>query len=50
MWKSLRKDIDLEDPTPMINQVYAKVNQQAVQSKNELLKSLQTSAEIGEKI
>ena len=45
MWKNLQKDIDPEDPTPLINQVYlgctqreAKADRQAVRSKTELFK------------
>ena len=56
MWKSLKEEIDLEDPTPLTRQVYlgctqsaATVNADAVQSKAGLLKRLTTAEETEEK-
>ena len=56
IWKIRQKEVDLEDPTPLIDQVYwgytqrsAKVDPQAVQSKTELFKKLTTTREADEK-
>ena len=56
MWKIQQKDIDLEDPTPLLDQVYlgcaqwqAKVDHQAVQSKTESFKKLTMAREADEK-
>ena len=52
-WKSLQKDIGLENPTPLMNQVFlgctqkeATVDDQAVQSKTEWFKKLTTIREV----
>ena len=56
MWTNLQKDIDHEDPTPLIDQVFqgctqvdAEVDPQAVQSKTELFKTLTPTGETDEK-
>ena len=56
MWNILRKESDLGDPTPSIDQVYlgcsereAKVDLQAIQSKTELFKKITTTREAEEK-
>ena len=56
MWKILQIKIDIEDPTPFIDQVYlsctqreAKVDPRAVHSKNELFNKLTTTREADEK-
>ena len=50
MWKTRQKEVDLQDPTPLIDQVClgctdwdAKVHPQAVQSKTEVFKKLTTT-------
>ena len=50
-WNSMKAEIHFEDPAPIVNQVYlgctrrvAKVNPQAVQTKNELFQKLTTEA------
>ena len=54
MWKSLKRQMDHEEPTPMTNQVFlgctqgeAKVNTQAVQSKTELFRRLTSNVDNG---
>ena len=56
MWKTRHKEVNLEDPTPLIDPLYlgcterdAKVDPQAVQSKTELFKKLTTTKEADEK-
>ena len=56
MWTILQKEIDLEYPTPVIDQVYlgctqreAMVDPQAVHSETDLFKKLTTTKEADEK-
>ena len=56
MLPNLQKEVDLEDPTPWIDQVYlgstqreAKVDPKTVQSQTELFKNLWTTMEADEK-
>ena len=57
MWKILQKEIDIEDPTPLIDHVYlgctqreAKVDLHAVQSQTGLFKKLTTTRKADQKV